>query len=76
MTGPSHSGVELHGFLSYIVKSNLKKIPYKIFGYKGKQVRDNIHSTDVSKFINEFVSVLKKVKFTILEVAMKIHALF
>ena len=60
LTGPSHSGVELHGFLSYIVKSNLKKIPYKIFGYKGKQVRDNIHSTDVSKFINEFVSSPKK----------------
>ena len=55
LTGPNHSGVELHGFLSYIVKANLKKIPYKIFGYKGKQVRDNIHSKDVSRFIDFFL---------------------
>lgn len=55
LTGPSHSGVELHGFLSYLVKCNLIGRKYKIFGYKGKQVRDNIHSEDVAQFINLFV---------------------
>ena len=56
LTGPSHSGVELHGFLSYIIKCNLEHIKYTIFGYKGKQVRDNIHSYDVSNFIYQFIS--------------------
>jgi CDP-paratose 2-epimerase len=46
--------VELHGFLSYLVKCNLEGREYKIFGYKGKQVRDNIHSEDVSRFIFAF----------------------
>jgi CDP-paratose 2-epimerase len=55
LTGPSHSGVELHGFLSYLVKCNLDGTTYKIFGYKGKQVRDNIHSEDVAQFIDLFV---------------------
>lgn len=55
LTGPNHSGVELHGFLSYLVKSNLEGRIYKIFGYKGKQVRDNIHSLDVARFIEAFV---------------------
>jgi len=55
LTGPSHSGVELHGFLSYLVKCNLEGKEYKIFGYKGKQVRDNIHSEDVARFMWEFV---------------------
>ncbi len=55
LTGPNHSGVELHGFLSYLVKSNLEGRTYKIFGYKGKQVRDNIHSYDVARFIDEFI---------------------
>jgi CDP-paratose 2-epimerase len=55
LTGPSHSGVELHGFLSYLVKCNLDEKTYKIFGYKGKQVRDNIHSEDVARFIDCFV---------------------
>ena len=54
LTGPNHSGVELHGFLSYLVKCNLEGREYKIFGYKGKQVRDNIHSTDVAGFMVEF----------------------
>ena len=54
LTGPSHSGVELHGFLSYLVKCNLEGREYKIFGYKGKQVRDNIHSEDVAAFIHAF----------------------
>jgi len=55
LTGPNHSGVELHGFLSYLVKCNLTKTPYTIYGYKGKQVRDNIHSHDVAQFINCFI---------------------
>lgn len=54
LTGPNHSGVELHGFLSYLVKCNLQGIEYKIFGYKGKQVRDNIHSEDVARFMFAF----------------------
>lgn len=54
LTGPNHSGVELHGFLSYLVKCNLEGIEYKIYGYKGKQVRDNIHSEDVARFMFEF----------------------
>ena len=55
LTGPSHSGVELHGFLSYLVKCNLEKKTYNIFGYNGKQVRDNIHSEDVARFIECFL---------------------
>jgi len=55
LTGPNHSGVELHGFLSYLIKCNLEEIEYTIFGYKGKQVRDNIHSYDVARFIEEFI---------------------
>jgi CDP-paratose 2-epimerase len=54
LTGPNHSGVELHGFLSYLIKCNLEGRTYKIFGYKGKQVRDNIHSLDVARFIEAF----------------------
>ena len=54
LTGPNHSGVELHGFLSYLVRCNVEGREYKIFGYKGKQVRDNIHSEDVANFIVEF----------------------
>ncbi|GAB2706101.1 NAD-dependent epimerase/dehydratase family protein [Mucilaginibacter koreensis] len=55
LTGPNHSGVELHGFLSYLIKCNLEERKYNIFGYKGKQVRDNIHSLDVARFIYEFI---------------------
>jgi len=55
LTGPNHSGVELHGFLSYLVKCNLEGRQYKVFGYLGKQVRDNIHSHDVARFIEEFI---------------------
>lgn len=55
LTGPNHSGVELHGFLSYLVKCNLEEREYKVFGYKGKQVRDNIHSVDVARFIAAFI---------------------
>lgn len=55
LTGPNHSGVELHGFLSYLVRCNLEGREYKVFGYKGKQVRDNIHSEDVASFMWEFI---------------------
>jgi CDP-paratose 2-epimerase len=51
LTGPQHAGVELHGFLNYLVDVSLREAPYTIFGYKGKQVRDQIHSYDV---INAF----------------------
>ena len=55
ITGPNHSGAKLHGFLSYLVKTSLKRKKYYIFGYKGKQVRDNIHSHDlVECFWNYF----------------------
>jgi CDP-paratose 2-epimerase len=54
LTGPNHSGVEQHGFLSYLVRCNVESREYKVRGYKGKQVRDNIHSEDVASFIEEF----------------------
>jgi len=55
LTGPTHGGVELHGFLSYLIKCNLIEKKYIIYGYKGKQVRDNIHSYDVANFIHEYL---------------------
>lgn len=55
LTGPNHTGVELHGFLSYLIKCNLEGKQYHVFGYKGKQVRDNIHSYDVARFMEEFI---------------------
>jgi CDP-paratose 2-epimerase len=54
LTGPNHSGVELHGFVSYLIKRNLEGPEYKVYGYKGKQVRDNIHSENVARFMFEF----------------------
>lgn len=54
LTGPSHSGVELHGFLNYLVKAALAGDTYTVFGYKGKQVRDNIHSYDVIQAFEAF----------------------
>jgi CDP-paratose 2-epimerase len=56
LTGPAHSGVELHGFLSYLVKVALSGGRYSVYGYKGKQVRDNIHSHDVVRAIEEFAA--------------------
>ena len=55
LTGPSHSGAELHGFLSYLVKCCLNGKLYTIYGYKGKQVRDNIHSNDLVKMFWEYI---------------------
>jgi CDP-paratose 2-epimerase len=54
LTGPLHSGAELHGFLSYLITCATEGIPYTIYGYKGKQVRDNIHSYDLVSAFNEF----------------------
>ena len=56
LTGENHSGVELHGFLNYLVKCNAQEIKYNVFGYKGKQVRDNIHSSDVIQFMDLFIA--------------------
>ena len=47
LTGPGHAGAELHGFLAYLMRCAVTRKPYRVFGYKGKQVRDNIHSTDL-----------------------------
>ena len=55
LTGPNHSGVELHGFLSYLIKCNIEGRTYRVFGYKGKQVRDNIHSHDAVRFMQRFI---------------------
>ncbi len=54
LTGPAHSGAKLHGFLSYLVRCIARGDKYSIFGYKGKQVRDNIHSHDVITVFKEF----------------------
>ena len=56
LTGPNHSAVELHGFLSYLVKVQLEGRTYRIFGHKGKQVRDNIHSLDVALLIERILA--------------------
>ena len=47
LTGPNHSGTQLHGFLAYLMKCTVTEVPYTVFGYQGKQVRDNIHSADL-----------------------------
>ncbi len=54
LTGPHHSGAELHGFLAYLARATREGLPYRIYGYKGKQVRDNIHAADVCGAIMAF----------------------
>jgi CDP-paratose 2-epimerase len=54
LTGPAHAGTELHGFLAYLMKCTAMGVPYRVFGYKGKQVRDNIHSYDLVNAFWEF----------------------
>lgn len=54
LTGPNHSGTQLHGFLAYLMKCAATKTPYTVFGYKGKQVRDNIHSVDLINAFDQF----------------------
>jgi CDP-paratose 2-epimerase len=84
LTGPNHTGVELHGFLSYLVKCNLEGREYRVFGYKGKQVRDTIHSLDVARFMAAFVAAPRAGEVynlatgketTILDLAQKINKL-
>ena len=60
ITGPNHSGAKLHGFLSYLVKASLKKKSYSLIGYKGKQVRDNIHSHDLVSCFWEYYKKPRK----------------
>lgn len=55
LTGPNHSGTMLHGFLSYLMRCVISGESYKVFGYKGKQVRDNIHSFDLVRMFDEFI---------------------
>ena len=54
LTGPGHAGTELHGFLAYLMKCTVTGKPYRVFGYNGKQVRDNIHSHDLVEAIWQF----------------------
>lgn len=56
LTGPNHSGTQLHGFLSYLMKCAMTGTPYTVFGYLGKQVRDNIHSYDLVRMFEEFIA--------------------
>ncbi|MEM9944131.1 MAG: NAD-dependent epimerase/dehydratase family protein [Planctomycetota bacterium] len=54
LTGPNHSGTQLHGFLAYLMKCTMTGVPYQVFGYHGKQVRDNIHSYDLIQAFDHF----------------------
>jgi CDP-paratose 2-epimerase len=54
LTGPNHSGTELHGFLAYLMRCVVAGTPYRVYGYKGKQVRDNIHSRDLINCFHQF----------------------
>jgi len=54
LTGPNHSWAQLHGFLSYLMRCTVTGDPYTVFGYKGKQVRDNIHSYDLVNALHHF----------------------
>lgn len=54
LTGPNHSGAQLHGFLSYLMQCNITGTGYKVFGYKGKQVRDNMHAHDLVRAFDRF----------------------
>ena len=54
LTGPAHSGAQMHGFLAYLMRCNITRTPYTVFGYKGKQVRDNMHSSDLVRAFDRF----------------------
>ncbi len=60
LTVENHAGVEMHGFLSHLVKCNLEGKNYRIYGCKGKQVRDNMHADDVASFIETFIQTPRK----------------
>ncbi len=66
LTGPGHSGTQLHGFLSYLMKCAMTGAPYTVFGYKGKQVRDNIHSNDLVQAFDAFLQSPRTAPSTIL----------
>ena len=55
MTGESHRGAKLHGFMYYLIKCAVNKLSYEVYGYKGKQVRDNLHADDVAKLIYKII---------------------
>jgi CDP-paratose 2-epimerase len=55
LTGPGHSGAQLHGFLAYLMKCTVTRTPYTVYGYRGKQVRDNIHAADLSRAFEAFM---------------------
>ena len=77
MTGPAHQGAQLHGFLSFLVKSHIQNKKYTIFGHKGKQVRDNIHSYDMANLIYKIFKGKKTMeKFLMLGVGFIIIALY
>jgi CDP-paratose 2-epimerase len=59
LTGPGHAGTELHGFLSYLMKCCVTGAKYRVFGYKAKQVRDNIHSADLVEAFRQFLAAPK-----------------
>ena len=69
LTGPAHAGTELHGFLSYLMNCAVNGRPYRVFGYKGKQVRDNIHSFDLVEAFAAFIARRAPAKFITLAVA-------
>ena len=54
LTGPGHSGAQMHGFLAYLMRCCVTRTPYTVFGYKGKQVRDNMHSSDLIRAFDRF----------------------
>jgi CDP-paratose 2-epimerase len=56
LTGPNHSGAQLHGFLAYLMRCVMTDTPYKVFGYKGKQVRDNLHCSDLIRAFDAFLA--------------------
>ena len=64
LTGPAHAGTELHGFLSYLMKCTVSGRPYRVFGYKGKQVRDNIHSFDLVEAFAAFFGAPRRARST------------
>jgi len=71
LTGPNHAGVESHGFLSYLIRCNIESRQYTVYGYKGKQVRDNLHSEDVVRFMYEVWKSPVVLRFTIWGVVRK-----
>ena len=70
LTGPQHAGAQLHGFLAYLMKCTVTGQPYRIFGYEGKQVRDNIHAHDVVRAFDSFARARERRPFITSEVVV------